>query len=397
MLPRTIDPTALDPDTTPSPTRSTGALAVPGIFKPLPTERFVAHGSAVETRLEAHGDTYLTPTDRFFVRNQSSGVRIDPARYRLKVWGPGARRAVEFTYDDLLAAADTSVNRAIECAGNGRRFFRTHGRGGAPGSQWGLGAIGVAEWTGVRLGELLARAGIRNRAVDVMPVGLDHQRVRRPMPVAKASEPDTLIAVAMNGEPLGPDHGFPARVIAPGWAGIASIKWVGEILVADRPVASPWNTESYVMPAPAAARGRAAAEPVPIAEMGVKAALELPIPAELPAGPVVLQGRAWSGAAAIARVDVRIDDDPTWWPAAVLEPNEPRAWARWRFACTLTPGDHVVRARATDTLGRVQPEVTPWNDLGYLYDAVVAHGIVAHPTADSRPSADPRPEQEVSA
>src|SRR5690606_38781496 len=132
------------------------------------------------------------------------------------------------------------------CAGNGRAFFDTQQGTEARGTQWRLGAIGVAEWRGVPLSALLDRAGVRADAVDVMPEGLDPEvedsgRVRRPLPVEKALD-DVLVVYEMNGEPLPPDHGYPARLLVPGWIGIANIKWVGRIEVATEPLFSAWNT-----------------------------------------------------------------------------------------------------------------------------------------------------------
>jgi DMSO/TMAO reductase YedYZ molybdopterin-dependent catalytic subunit len=142
---------------------------------------------------------------------------------------------------------------AIECAGNGRSFFTAQQRQPMTGTPWRLGAIGVAAWRGVPLSVVLERSGITREAVDVMPSGLDpdlvmagvnYGRVRRPIPVAKALD-DVILAYEMNGEPLPPDSGYPVRVIVPHWAGIASIKWVGQIEVSATPLVSYWNTQAY--------------------------------------------------------------------------------------------------------------------------------------------------------
>src|SRR5438067_2077658 len=145
------------------------------------------------------GRGYLVPNELFFVRQTTETPRIDPAQWRLTISGPGVARPLEFTYDELMALpAVTSVVRAVECAGNGRSFFKeAYGQDtyfeDAEGvrieiPQWRLGAVGVAEWTGVPLGEVLQRAGIKRSAVDVVPQGLDESKLRRPMPVAKAME-----------------------------------------------------------------------------------------------------------------------------------------------------------------------------------------------------------------
>ena len=175
---------------------------------------------------------------------------LEPATWRLHVGGSGVSRPRSFTYDEILAMPSIAVFRAIECAGNGRNFFQlSHGKK-ISGTPWQLGGIGVAEWTGVPLREVLERAGVKRSARDVMPEGLDQKRVKRPMPIDKAMADDTLLVYAMNGQPLPPDHGFPMRVLVPGWVGIAHIKWVGRIDVSEEPLYSEYNTQKYVLIGP---------------------------------------------------------------------------------------------------------------------------------------------------
>lgn len=354
-----------------------------GIRKPLPPERFVdfREGEAepddptgdqtfnAEMRWEAMaGKGYLTPVGSFFVRSHAPTPRIDPAAWTLRVEGPGVKRPLELGYDDLSRMPHLSLVRALECAGNGRAFFEEVQRKGADGTPWRLGAIGVAEWTGVPLWEVLERAGLKETAREVMLEGLDVVRMRRPLPVEKAME-DTLLAFGMNGGLLAPDHGFPVRAIVPGWAAVASVKWLGRIHVSETPLSSPWNTDKYVLTG-----GSFGAEREPVKEQGVKSALELPWPARIPADRHVLRGRSWSGYGAIGRVECSVDGG-TWRDARLFGENVPGAWARWTFEWDATPGEHEVRVKATDDLGNMQPEAVPWNELGYLYDGVVGHPI----------------------
>ena len=184
---------------------------------------------------------------------------IDPATWSLRVFGTGLKGSpVSFTYAQLQALPQKEIVSFIECAGNGRSFFGSQQGTPASGTQWGLGAIGVARWRGVPLSEILDRAGIAADAVDVMPYGLDsnvvtggidYGHVRRPIPVAKALD-NALVALEMNGQPLPADHGFPARLIVPGWIGVANIKWIGQIEVSRQPLFSLWNTQQYVMTGP---------------------------------------------------------------------------------------------------------------------------------------------------
>lgn len=343
--------------------------------KAVTEDRFIRHGTNAEMRWDQMvSQGYAVGNDLFFVRDHTSTPRIDPATWKLVVSGSGVARALELTYDELLALpAVTSVTRFVECAGNGRTFFEAQGQE-AKGTQWRLGAIGVAEWTGVPLGEVLERAGLGPTARDVMPTGLDELKVRRPIPVAKALQDDTLLAFAMNGEPLPADHGFPVRLLVPGWIGIASIKWVGHVEVSQEPLFSDWNTGSYVLVGPTYQPEGGRQGPLLTTQV-VKSALELAWPANLAAGRHTVRGRSWSGQGRIAKVEYRLDDDPAWRPAQLHEPNIPLAWARWSFAWDARPGDHTIRIRATDDRGNTQPDTVPFNEMGYLYDAVVAHPV----------------------
>ena len=344
------------------------------LVKPLPPENFVdftdgEHGYNAETRWEAFAETgYVTPNEKFFVRSHAPTPRIDASEWRLRVEGPGVGRSLELDYEEILTLPAVSVMKALECAGNGRAFFEEKQGREAPGLPWRLGAIGVAEWTGVPMAEVLERAGLRRTACDVMAESLDGAGMRRPMPVEKAVE-DALLVYGMNGEELPPDHGYPVRVVVPGWAAVASVKWVGRLYVDERRLFSPWNTEDYVLTG-----GGFGDERVPLTSQGVKSAIELPWPARLPRGRQEVRGRSWSGAGAISRVGYSVDGGP-WREARMLGPNFGGAWVRWGFTWDARPGTHEVRVRAVDEAGNAQPDAVGWNDLGYLYDGVVGHPV----------------------
>ncbi|OON30366.1 MULTISPECIES: molybdopterin-dependent oxidoreductase [unclassified Micromonospora] len=358
----------------------------PGIVKPLPPQLFARHDTNAEMRWEAMaGQGYVVPTDRFFVRNHTHTPRIDAGTWRLSLFGDGLRgaptrdRPVEFGYDDLRGLPAERVTALVECAGNGRRFFAGQQGRPTPGVAWGLGGVGVAHWRGVRLAEVLRRAGLTGAAVDVMPEGLDPEyvtggvnlgRVRRPLPVGKALD-DVLLAYEMNGEPLPPDHGHPVRVVVPGWIGVSSIKWVGPVEVSATALFSPWNTQLYRMFGPGYPADGAA-----LGAQSVKSAFELPWDARVPAGAeVLLRGRSWSGAGPIRSVQVHTGDGG-WRPAELVSADAGGPWqrwtARWRPA---GPGPVTLRARATDATGAGQPGRARHNDLGYLFDGVVRHPV----------------------
>jgi DMSO/TMAO reductase YedYZ molybdopterin-dependent catalytic subunit len=357
------------------------------IVKPLPADQFYALGTNAEMRWDAaQALPDAIPNERFFVRDHTATPLIDAASWRLSVFGsglrgqPGPDQAVRFSLEDLRALASRTQTVSIECAGNGRSYFASQQGTPAAGSQWHLGAVGVARWTGVPLSVVLDRAGIAPGAVDVMPQGLDATvvsggadlgHVRRPLPVAKALD-DVLVAYEMNGAELPPDHGFPARLVVPGWVGVASIKWLGQIEVADHPLLSPWNTTQYRMTGPTYP-----ADASPLTTQVVKSAFELPVGAQLPLGrPQILRGRSWSGTGRIARVDVSLDGGRTWRPARLAASHTDGAWVRWSYPWTPRLATHYdLRARATDVTGATQPVTVPFNDGGYLFGAIVRHPV----------------------
>jgi DMSO/TMAO reductase YedYZ molybdopterin-dependent catalytic subunit len=264
------------------------------IVKPLPPDLFHAYGSNAETRWEAMaGQGYLTPNDRFFVRDHTLTPTIDVDSWRLQLFGTGLRGAptsdhpIEFSYEDLRRLPHDNHTAFIECTGNGRSFFTTQQGQTVTGTAWKLGAVGVARWGGVRLSTVLRAAGIRPDAVDVMPEGLDPNyvtggvdlgRVRRPLPVQKAVK-DVLLAYEMNGETLPPDHGYPVRAVVPSWIGISSIKWLGRIEVSRTPLVSAWNTQFYRLFGP-----DHPSDGTLINRQVVKSAFELPWNGTVPAG-----------------------------------------------------------------------------------------------------------------
>ncbi|MFF3204612.1 sulfite oxidase [Streptomyces sp. NPDC002962] len=363
------------------------AATSPGIVKALPDDRFTVRGTNAETKFAAlTGTGYHTPVDHFFVRNHTSTPVLDAADWTLTVHGDGLTRAApaEFTLADLKKFPAVTRTAFVECAGNGRSFFTTQQGQTVSGTAWTLGAIGTARWRGVRLADVLRRAGLARDAVDVLPRGLDSDyvtadgtdlgRVRRPLPVSKALD-DVLLAYEMNGEPLPYDHGFPVRVLVPNWIGIASIKWVGDIEVSAQPLYSPWNTDFYRLFGSAHPDGGSA----PLTRQTVKSAWELPWDAALGAGAVHrLTGRSWSGAGAVVRVDVSTDGGTRWRRARLHDAPRRAGWVRWSTDWRPSaPGGYTLLARATDSTGRTQPDTTVPNTQGYLFDAVVRHPVRA--------------------
>jgi DMSO/TMAO reductase YedYZ molybdopterin-dependent catalytic subunit len=359
----------------------------PKIAKPLPPEWFVEHDTNAEMRWESAREQRLaTANRRFFVRNHTRTPHIDPETYRLRVFGDGLRGSptsddpLMLSLDDIRSLPRYTLNAFLECTGNGRALFAIQQQMAVPGTPWLLGGIGMATWSGVRLSTVLRWARMRPEAINLMATGLDepylyrgvdYGRVRRPLPISKALD-DCMLVLEMNGEPLPPDHGFPLRLLVPGWVGIASIKWLGQLEVSARRLESPWNTIWYRMTG-----GDYPADSPPLTEVPVRSTFELPWGAVFKAGePVMVGGRSWSGAAAIERVEVSLDGGSTWQTPEITGPNRRYSWAHWEIPWVPSVvGTHQLLARATDKLGRTQPDTVPFNNEGYLFWAVVRHPV----------------------
>ena len=359
----------------------------PAILKPLPPEWFTDFGTNAETRWDSvDPKRFLTEQARLFVRNHTVTPTIDRDTWRLRVFGTGLSEpraeadALSLSYADLRQLPVTRVTASHECTGNGRSFFASQQGTPATGTAWKLGAVGGVTWEGVRLAEVLDRLGLSADAVSIQATGLDPEystggvnygRVRRPFPVSKALD-DALLVWGMNGEPLLPDHGFPVRLVLPGWVGIASIKWLGSLEVATTELTSPWNTKWYRMTG-----GSYPADSPPLSVNPVRSAWELGWGQTVARrDEVELTGRSWSGAAAVDRVDVSVDGGATWKPARPYRSGHRQAWTQWRYVWKRPAlGQQTLMARATDGAGRTQPLVTPYNDNGYFFDAVVKHPV----------------------
>lgn len=309
-----------------------------------------------------------TPTGVHYRRNHFAYPSIDAAAWRLPVRGAVAT-PVELTLDELRGMPARSSTVLLECAGHRRTDFQP----AISGVQWSLGALSQARWTGVALAEVLARAGVRDGAIEVVFHGADRgsfgevpgvHTFSRSIPLDRAWHPDTMIALEMNGEPLPREHGAPARMIVPGWYAMDSVKWLTAIEVVTEPFRGPFQELDY--------RFQAAGDPgigTRIDEMPVHSLfVSVAAGATLPAGVCEVVGIAWGGAG-IAAVDVRVGAGP-WEPAKITAAPGPYQRVVWTAAVTLEPGQAQISVRATDTRGRVQPEALTWNRRGYVNNSV---------------------------
>ncbi len=325
-----------------------------------------------ETPVEAFA-TWRTPTGQFFVRSHFGEPAVGLRPWTLRIDGL-VERPEEYRIDALGRYGTVERPAVLQCAGNGRAFFRPI----IPGVGWERGAVGNAEWAGVRLRDVLTAAGLKPGAAHVHFEGADAPpnpktpAYLRSLPLERALHPDTMLATRMNGEPLPVRHGGPVRLIVPGWTGNHWIKWIRTIHISDVEAPGFYQQTGYRMPREPLPPG-VTPKPedlIPVQEMNVKSLIARPTrDAVIGAGPFEALGVAWTGAGRVRVVEVSVDGGP--WTAAALEgPDVEGSWRTWRLPLTLQPGAHRLAVRATDDAGRVQPEVSPWNKSGYLWNGV---------------------------
>jgi DMSO/TMAO reductase YedYZ molybdopterin-dependent catalytic subunit len=306
-------------------------------------------------------DDFITPTKSFYVRTHFPIPAIDRDAWWLHVEGE-IEKPFAINYEQLRGLKAITTPVTLECAGNNRNFLEPKVKG----VQWGLGAVGTAEWTGVPLSILLERAGVKTSACEVILEGADQGmledakgpsgilRFARSIPLAKARS-DMLLAYKMNGVDLPPQHGFPLRAIVPGWYAMASIKWLQRIIVTNEPFTGYYQTMDYAF----WKRRGDIAELTPLAEMQIKAEIAKPVKGEIvPADSTVrIHGAAWTSDGEVTKVEVSTDGGATWNEARLLGESKPYAWRLWEFdwRTPSEPGEASLITRATDSRGRTQP------------------------------------------
>jgi DMSO/TMAO reductase YedYZ molybdopterin-dependent catalytic subunit len=287
--------------------------------------------------------------------------------------GGAIEHELRLTLDDLRALPAVERAVTLECAGNGRLAMRPL----PSGEPWGDNAVSTARWTGALLRDVLARAVPTADAVEVLCTGADggtspsaapadRPVFARSLAIARATDPaaEVLLAYEMNGEPLPPDHGAPLRLVVPDWYAMASVKWLRRIDVLRQPFHGPFQTARYVYEWPDRPHE-------PVTSVRVRARVTDPLPGSvIPAGPYTIRGKAWSGTGPVTGVELSFKGGGDWFPATVEPAAEPHAWQSWSLTWEATPGRHGIRARATDAAGNVQPDVPPWNRLGYGNNAI---------------------------
>jgi len=322
----------------------------------------------LEARLADLKDFY-TPEELFYVRNNYDAAPIDPAQWSLKIEGE-AGNPVVLRLDDLRKLPMLTQDVTLECAGNGRSFHRPR----ASGIQWEHGAVGNAAWKGVRLADVLALATPTASAQHVAFDGADTPPTPqapdfiRSVPMWKALERHTMIALEMGGKPIPHLHGGPARVVVPGFVGSASIKWLERLMLLTEEFNGFYMKSNYTAP-----RADNDKEIYSLQSLEVKSVIVGPADgARLPAGRTPVWGWAWSGEGELTGLDVSTDGGQTWTPGKFTGPWGRYSWRKWEHEWDAKAGTHTVMARATDSLGRVQPTTRASNRLGYRWNVIHA-------------------------
>ena len=327
--------------------------------------------------------TAITPTDAFFVRYHHSLIpEVDVRTWKVAVGGEGANGEAAFTLDDLKRLPTAELVAVNLCSGNRRGLFQPH----VPGVEWGYGAMGCARWKGARLKDLLDKVGLKKEAIEIVFDGADSGVTDKTpdfiksIPTWKAIEETTLIAYEMNGAPLPHLHGFPARLILPGWTGTYWMKHVTSIKAVTKPEAGFWMKAAYRIPLgrfPLVARftSQETAVNTPITEIVVNSLITNPVDgANVRMGPISVGGIAWDGGYGINTVEVSSDGGRTW-TAATLGEDLGR-FAFRTFSYTLSPkarGKQTVMARATNKIGQTQTSELIHNPAGYHHN--VMHSV----------------------
>jgi sulfite oxidase len=315
---------------------------------------------------------WITPIDRFFVRCHTFTPHVNLSEWSLKVDGT-VDHPLTLSLADIKKLPRVEMVSVLECAGNGRAFYQPR----VAGTQWESGAVGNARWAGARLRDVLQKAGIRDTAKTVLCDGADVPLGKMPdfqrtLPIAKALDPDTLLAYEMNGQPLPVEHGFPLRVIAPGWAGDSWVKWLQHIELLDHEFDGFWMTTAYRHP-PGHVEPGAAVDPknmVPVTDLNVKSVIAT---RWAKPGGVRIQGTAWSNSAPVTKVELSTDAGKTWQPAKLTGQPTKYGWRLWQREVKMPEGQYTLLSRATNAAGKTQPLSEEWNPSGYLWN-------VAQPT-----------------
>jgi DMSO/TMAO reductase YedYZ molybdopterin-dependent catalytic subunit len=314
----------------------------------------------------------VTPVGLHYLLIHYDIPMVDVASWRLEVGGRVAR-PLSLSLEDLVSRPAVTRAVTMECAGNGRARYEPH----VVSQPWLLEAVGTAEWTGVPVTALLEEVGLEDDAVEILFTGLDRgveggeeQAYQRSLTLEEAND-GPLLAFAINGEPLPPQHGFPLRLIVPGWYGMTSVKWLARIDAIAEPFAGYQQATGYRLRAHEDDPGTPVTRIMPRALMAPPGIPDFMTRKRFVEGGLCrITGRAWSGWGAIEAVEVSTDGGATWAAAALGPAGEPGAWQAWSYLWEAAPGEHELCCRARDAAGNAQPVDADWNVGGYANTSV---------------------------
>src|SRR2546422_1534589 len=299
--------------------------------------------------------SYISANRSLYVRNHFSIPKVDPHRWRLKVSGD-VKKPLRLSLPSIMRMPARTVVTTMECAGNGRSKMTPR----PPGTPWRTGAVGAASWTGVPLKRVLAKAGVKDSALEVLFRGADSglvggqlTRFERSLPINETIDENVILALRMNGKALPVSHGYPVRLIVPGWYGMASVKWLDEVSLISEPFEGRFQSSSYVY------SKRDGTPSIPVTRMRVKSLITTPSEeANVKCrSPVSVSGLAWSGYGKIERVEVRFGRSR--WRKARLGGQElgRLCWRRWlcRWGAG-KPGRYPSSCTGVDDSGGSPPE-----------------------------------------
>jgi DMSO/TMAO reductase YedYZ molybdopterin-dependent catalytic subunit len=325
---------------------------------------------------------WKTKNEHFYVRSHFAVPKLDIETYTLKVTGH-VENPLSLSFKELLTIPSATKTLLLECAGNGRVFLTPPARG----LPWSIGAVGNAEWTGVPLGAVLERAKVKAGAVDVVLAGKDTGTIADPatpgaihfdrsVPLAKARRDECILAVWMNGEPLTAAHGAPVRAVIGGWYGMASVKWLTEIRVTDRPYAGFFQTLDYSY---WVRKPNERPELVPVTAVQPKAIIVRPgLNESVAVGKeVIVSGKAWAGERKVAKVEFSADNGKTWVEGKLAGENQSFSWRDWTAVWEPAErGPAKLMAKCTDEAGNAQPEKRDPDRRTYMINHLVATEVI---------------------
>ena len=317
----------------------------------------------------------IIPNDNFFVRSHSNQPKIDMSTWKLDIYSDD-KHIKSFDYDQIMSLDSTEFKNVLECAGNSRAAIQPP----VEGLLWDNSGVSSASWEGISVSQILE--GIQTKGcTEVAFIGADTglnpttnkmENFGASLPIEKALLPEIQIVHTMNGEPLPESHGYPLRLIVPGWYGMASVKWITEIRLLSKAYYGFHQSEYYVYQK----LGNLDSEnPERVTAMQVKSLITSPNRGQsFPECPVTISGKAWTGTGNISKVEISLDEGDSWNEATLSSNNHPRHWTSWEYILeNANPGYYIVQSRASDSEGNIQPEKFEWNFRGFANNGI--HGV----------------------